>query len=83
MTDMLDTFDDDELIGLRDQLLGALAPEVGFEDRIEQRIRQRLLDRETAGLFMDLLGLGVRSAGAILSPPDRAEPPEPDQGRKQ
>ncbi|HMS14201.1 MAG: hypothetical protein V9E99_00490 [Microthrixaceae bacterium] len=80
MSDVMDMLgDDDGLLGLREQLTAALAPERGLEDRLEQRIRERLLDRESLSVFADLLGLGIRTTAAVLltdDPPSHKEESE-------
>ena len=40
----------------------------GLEDRVAQRVRQRLRNRDTAWLLTDLMGLGWKTARTVIEP---------------
>lgn len=51
---------------IRDQLAESLEPSDTFEQRLRERLNQRLLDQETLEVLIDLAGTGPAASGLLL-----------------
>ncbi|MDR0342991.1 MAG: hypothetical protein LBI49_07680 [Nocardiopsaceae bacterium] len=61
---------------LREQLAASLEPPGTFEQRLQERLSQRLLDHETIALVTDLVDVGPETTRLLLEARERDEDDE-------
>lgn len=63
---------------IREELAATLEPSTTFEDRLQERLNQRLLDQETIEVLIDLVDVGPEATSLLLGP-EESDAPERDE----